>query len=147
MEIYQIKQNKKQFLTLLLLADEQETRINSYLARGTLYVLDDKGVKAVCVVTDEGNKIAEIKNLAVDPAWQKKGYGKAMIRYIIQRYKKAYRILRVGTGDTPATVPFYEKCGFKRSGVVKDFFTDNYDRPIFEAGVRLRDMIYLTKRI
>ena len=147
MEIYQIKQNKKQFLTLLLLADEQETRINSYLARGTLYVLDDKGVKAVCVVTDEGNKIAESKNLAVDPAWQKKGYGKAMIRYIIQRYKKAYRILRVGTGDTPATVPFYEKCGFCKTFYIKNFFTDNYDHPIFEGGRQLIDMVYLEMKL
>lgn len=32
MEIYQIKQNKKQFLKLLLLADEQESMIDRYLS-------------------------------------------------------------------------------------------------------------------
>ncbi|HIR03716.1 MAG TPA: GNAT family N-acetyltransferase [Candidatus Scatovicinus merdipullorum] len=147
MEIYQIKQNKKQFLKLLLLADEQESMIDRYLSRGTLYALDDKGIKAVCVVTDEGNGIAEIKNLAVEPAWQRKGYGKAMVRYIAQRYKKSYRILRVGTGDSPLTISFYEKCGFCKAFRVKNFFTDNYDHLIFEGGRQLVDMVYLEMKL
>ena len=40
---------------------------------------DLNGVKAECVVTDEGNEILEIKNIAVDPENQGKGYGKALI--------------------------------------------------------------------
>ena len=46
MEIREIRENKKQFLPLLLAADEQEDMIDRYLDRGTLYVLDDGGVKA-----------------------------------------------------------------------------------------------------
>ena len=64
MKIREIKENKKQFLSLLLLADEQENMIDRYLERGTMYVLNDNGVKAECVVTDEGNGILEIKNIA-----------------------------------------------------------------------------------
>lgn len=45
MKIKEIKENKKQFLPLLLLADEQEDMINRYLDKGTMYVLDDDGVK------------------------------------------------------------------------------------------------------
>lgn len=45
------------------------------------------------------------------------------------------------------TIPFYEKCGFVRSHSIKDFFTDNYDHPIYEAGIQLVDMIYLQKNI
>ena len=52
MTIKEIKENKKQFLPLLLLADEQEDMIDRYLDRGTMYVLDDDGVKCGCVVTD-----------------------------------------------------------------------------------------------
>ena len=44
MEIKEIKKNKKQFLSLLLLADEQEDMIDQYLERGTMYVLDDDGI-------------------------------------------------------------------------------------------------------
>lgn len=41
-----------------------------------MYILDDNGIKAECVVTDEGNKTLEIKNIAVSPKFQKHGYGK-----------------------------------------------------------------------
>ena len=37
--------------------------IDRYLERGTMYILDDNGVKGVCVVTDEGDGILEIKTL------------------------------------------------------------------------------------
>ena len=52
MNIRVIHKNKKQFLPLLLLADEQEDMIDRYLEKGTMYVLDDCGVKAECIVTD-----------------------------------------------------------------------------------------------
>ena len=38
MKIKEIKENKKQFLSLLLLADEQEDMIDKYLNKGTMYV-------------------------------------------------------------------------------------------------------------
>lgn len=142
-----IPENKNHFLALLLLADEQEEMLDKYLERGTMYVLEDGGVKAECVVTDEGGGVLEIKNIAVVPAFQGKGYGRALINFLIDRYKGAYKILQVGTGDSPLTVPFYEKCGFRRHHVVKNFFTDNYDHAIFEGGVQLVDMIYLRRNL
>lgn len=70
-----------------------------------------------------------------------------MVRYIAQRYKKSYRILRVGTGDSPLTISFYEKCGFCKAFRVKNFFTDNYDHLIFEGGRQLVDMVYLDMKL
>ena len=67
MKIREVNENKKQFIALLLLADEQENMIDHYLEKGTMYVLEDGNVKAECVVTDEDNGILEIKNIAVDP--------------------------------------------------------------------------------
>lgn len=148
MEILRIDKNKKQFISLLLLADEQENMIDKYLERGVLYALyDDGGVKAECVVTDEGNGVLEIKNIAVAPEAQRKGYGKALIDFLIMTYSGSFSVLQVGTGDSPLTVPFYEKCGFVRSHSIKNFFTDNYDRPIYECGVLLRDMIYFRQSL
>ena len=143
----EIKENKKQYLSLLLLADEQEDMIDRYIDRGTMYVLDDDGVKCECVVTDEGEEILEIKNIATEPQYQGKGYAKAMIDFICRKYKGDFSVLQVGTGDSPLTVPFYEKCGFVRSHTVKNFFTDNYDHPIYECGVLLTDMVYLRKNM
>lgn len=143
-----MKVNKKQYLDLLFLADEQEDMIDRYLERGKMYILsDDNTVKAECVVSDEGGGILEIKNIAVKPEFQGKGYGKSMIRFIEEKYREAFSILQVGTGDSPLTIPFYESCGFSRSHVIKDFFVDNYKKPIFECGVRLKDMVYLRKNL
>lgn len=145
MEIKELKENKKHLMSLLLLADEQEDMIDRYLESGTMYVLDDDGIKCECVVTDEGSGVIEIKNLAVYPECQRKGYGRAMIDFIAEKYKGQFSVLQVGTGDSPLTVPFYEKCGFVRSHRVKNFFTENYDHPIFECGIQLVDMIYLRR--
>lgn len=112
-----------------------------------MYVLDDDGVKAECVVTDEGDGILEIKNIAVMPEDQRRGYGKMLIGLMEDRYRSSFSILQVGTGESPLTIPFYENCGFVRHHIVKNFFTDNYDPPIIDAGVRLTDMIYLRKHI
>lgn len=145
MTITEIKENKKQYLSLLLLADEQEDMVDRYIDKGTMYVFDDNGVKSECVITDEGNGIIEIKNIATVPEHQGKGYAKALIDFLVEEYGGKYSVLQVGTGDSPTTVPFYEKCGFVRSHSIPNFFTDNYDHPIFECGVQLVDMVYLQK--
>ena len=135
MNIREIYENKKQFLPLLLLADEQENMIDRYLERGTMYVLED------------GGGILELKNLAVEPEAQRKGYGKALIDFLVRQYAGCYALLQVGTGDSPLTVPFYEKCGFVRWHRIPNFFTDHYDHPIYEAGVQLVDMVYLQRKL
>ncbi len=144
MNIIKITQNKKRFINLLLLADEQEDMIDRYLENGDMYVMLDNGVPlGECVVTDNVGGIYELKNLAVAPEYQKSGYGRALIRHILQSYNG--RTLIVGTGESPATLGFYEKCGFTYSHRIKDFFTNNYDHPIVDGGVLLRDMVYLKK--
>ena len=56
MKIEKITEQKKRFLDLLLLADEQESMIDRYLDEGDMYALYDDDLKGVCVVTpgDEG---------------------------------------------------------------------------------------------
>lgn len=147
MEIKEVKHNKKQYLSLLLLADEQEDMVERYIERGTMYVLADDGVKCECIVTDEGNGVLEIKNIATIPEFQRKGYGKALIDFLAAKYKGQYALIQVGTGDSPLTIPFYEKCGFVRSHIMKNFFVDHYDHPIVECGIQLIDMVYLQRKI
>ena len=145
MEIIEVMENKEDYIELLLLADEQEDMIDRYIDKGKMYVLDDNGIKCECVVIDVGNGVLEIKNIATVPEYQGKGYAKAMIDFIITKYREEYSILQVGTGDSPMTIPFYEKCGFVRSHIVPNFFTDNYDHPIYEGGIQLVDMVYLRR--
>ena len=147
MEIRKVETDKKRYLDLLLLADEQEDMVDRYLERGTMYVLEDDGVRAECVVTDEGNGILELKNLAVEPAFQGRGYGKAMVDFLVRTYRGQYGVLQVGPGDSPSTIPFYEACGFRRHQLGRNSFTDHYDHPIYEGGVRLVDMVYLQREL
>ena len=66
---------------------------------------------------------------------------------LAETYRGTCSVLQVGTGDSPATVPFYEKCGFVRHHRVKNFFPDHYDHPIYDGGVLLTDMVYLERKL
>lgn len=147
MTITQINTDKKQYIELLLLADEQESMIDRYLERGKMFVLKDNGVKAICVVTNEGKGVCELKNIAVTPDSQRQGYGKRLINYLLTHYAGKYNQMIVGTGDVPSTIGFYNSCGFEYSHRIENFFTDNYDHQMIEDGVLLKDMIYLKKEI
>lgn len=144
MNIKKVTGDKKEYIDLLLLADEQESMIDKYLERGELFVLYDNGIKAECVVTKEADGVYEIKNIAVKPDSQRQGYGKTLIEFLFTYYTDCKTML-VGTGDTPSAILFYQKCGFTESYRIKNFFTDNYNHPMFENGKQLVDMIYLKR--
>jgi len=145
MRIEKFTENKKQFLDLLLLADEQENMIDKYLPNGDLFALFDDDLKSVCVVVPKNNETCELKNIATCEKYQGKGYGRALINFISDFYQNDYKTMLVGTGETPGILSFYEGCGFEKSHRVKNFFTDNYDHPMFDGDIQLVDMVYLKK--
>ncbi len=145
MNIKLITSNKKRFLDLLLLADEKESMIDKYLERGEMFALYDDDLKAIAVVTCEGERVYEIKNIAVYPSFQRKGYGKRLLNYLFEYYQERCSVMFVGTGETPSALSFYEDCGFRLSHRLKNFFIDYYDHPIYEDGKQLIDMVYLRK--
>lgn len=146
MEIRLVTQEKKAYLPLLLLADEEEAMIDKYLERGDLHALYDDGkLRCVCVVTDEGDGVYEIQNIATQPEDQRRGYGRAMIEHVFAQYAAHCRKMLVGTGDSPNTLPFYENCGFVLSHRIKNYMIEHYAMPIFEDGVQLFDKVYLVK--
>ena len=146
-KITRITHDKKQYLPLLLLGDEQESMIDRYLERGDLYVMLDETdhPMAVAVVTREGDGVYELKNLAVTPERQRQGLGGQMLDFIARRYRDKCHTLLAGTGDSQQTTSFYRKHGFTYSHTVYGFFTRHYDRPIVEDGKLLDDMIYFKK--
>ena len=145
MRIEKIADNKKEYLDLLLLADESEEMIDKYLERGDMFVLEDNGVKGECVVTKEADGIYELKNIAVMHDYQREGYGKYLVDFVSDYYDDCKTML-VGTGECESILDFYCGCGFVESHRIKNFFIDNYDHPMFEDGVQLVDMIYLSKK-
>ncbi len=147
MRIDKITSNKKQYLDLLLLADEQEDMIDRYLESGELFALYDDDLKTACVVVATDKDTCEMKNIATYEKYRGKGYGRILIKFISDHYKNSYKTMLVGTGEIPKILSFYESCGFEKSHTIKNFFIDNYNHPMFEDGIQLVDMIYLKKRL
>lgn len=150
MRVVPVVTDKKRYLDLLLLGDEQESMIDRYLERGELFacfVAEGSAPKAVAVVTDEGEGVCELKNLAVVPEYQRKGLGRRIVDYLCCHYGRMFHTMLVGTGDSTSTTAFYQSCGFRYSHTIVGFFTDNYDHPIVEEGKILQDMVCFRKSL
>ena len=146
MEIKIITENKKDFIDLLLLADEQEDMIDKYLDRGTLFVLYDDDLKSICVVTDEGGGSFELQSLATYEQFQGSGYATRLVSHIFEFYRDKGTAMCVGTGDCPGIVSFYERCGFTFSHRLENYFIEHYNEPMFEDGIQLTDKVYFIKK-
>ncbi len=141
-EIYEETGDRWVHRELLLLADPDEGMVNRYLAQGFQLVARVDGQIAGEVVMVPAENGWELKNLAVLPAFQKAGVGRALVEAAVARVPEG--VVWVGTGNSSLWVlRFYERCGFRRSHVLKNFFVENYPQPIFEDGVPCTDMIYL----
>lgn len=148
MEIVKMSESDKaKYMDLLLIADEQVSMIEKYLYRGDMFALYDDDLKTLCIVTQEQPGVYELKNIVTVPQYQRKGYGQHLISFIADYYKKLGSELYVGTGDSPTILRFYERCGFKKSHIVKNFFIDNYDHAMYEDGQQLVDMSYLKRQL
>ena len=146
LEIRRIAAGKRAYLPLLLEADPSEAMIERYLDAGELYVMVANGQTAgVAVVVSRKDGAFELKNLAIEAKLRGRGYGTELVKHVVRLCAPRGRQLYVGT--SPANVAFYEKSGFERAYVAKDFFVENYDAPIIEDGAPLTDMIYMVKAL
>lgn len=148
MEIKLVQEDRRQFMDLLLIADEQENMIEKYLELGDMFTAyEGDELVGECIVIQKDVGIYELKNIAIYSKFQRYGYGKRLIEYTFKFYENQLSTMYVGTGDSPLSIPFYNSCGFTESHRVKNFFVDNYDHPIIEDGVQLRDMVYLRRDV
>ena len=139
------RDNKEQYLDLLLEADPSKEMIEKYLSDGDLFVLTYKD-EPVCVsvVTKIDNDTVELKNIVTKEKYRGKGYGKKMLKYLADNYKPRYKKMIVGT--TENNIPFYVKQGFdKYEKTIKNFFVDNYDEELWDGNMQCVDMYYYSK--
>ena len=139
------KENKEQYMDLLLEADPSKDMINDYLRDGELFVLTYKEtIACVAVVIKVDNNTCELKNIVTVEKYRGQGYGKKMIKYLIDNYKQKYDKMVVGT--TENNIPFYVKQGFdKYEKTIKNYFVDNYDEKIWDGDLQCIDMYYYSK--
>ena len=145
MNIKREKDNKEQYMDLLLEADPSKDMINNYLKNGELFVLTYKDdVACIAVVTKIDEDTAELKNIATKKEFRGNGYGKKMLKYLADNYKQKYKKMLVGT--TENNIPFYVKQGFdKYEKTIKNYFIDNYDEEIIDGDLVCTDMYYYSK--
>lgn len=132
---------------LLYLADPSKESINDYISRGNLYVASiENEVVGAYVILKTRPLTAEIMNISVNEAYQKKGIGKVLIEHAISTSKNLnIKTLEVGTGNSSIDqLAFYQKCGFRIVGVDKDFFKKHYNEKIIENGIECVDMIRMS---
>ena len=137
---------------LLLLADETREAIDKYIYDAEVYVVFQSDLAdpvATFVLCPVGSDVMEIKNIAVSESQQGKGIGKFLMHQIeIIAGNAGYQGIIVGTPDIATKqIRFYENNGYVKHSVRKNFFKENYTEPIFENGIRLKDMQMLHKKI
>ena len=139
------KDNKEQYMNLLLKADPSKEIIQKYLKDGELFALTYKDeIACVAVVTKVDENTCELKNIATVEKYRGQGYGKKMIKYLFDNYKRKYSKMLVGT--TENNIPFYVKQGFdKYEKTIKNYFIDNYDEEIIDGDLHCIDMYYYSK--
>jgi len=139
------KENKEQYVELLLDSDPSKDMINNYLKNGELFVLTYKeDVACIAVVTIVNEDTCELKNIATVKKYRGQGYGKKMIKYLFDNYKQKYEKMIVGTSEN--NIPFYVKQGFDRYyKTIKNFFVDKYAEEILDGDLQCIDMYYYSK--
>lgn len=134
--------NRQAYKPLLLMADDSEAMVNTYISEGQLYearIGDD--IIGVLLCVEVAPNVVELKNIALRPTYRGKGIGKEMVATALEMYaQKGYKKMIIGTANCSIdNIALYQKMGFRLYDVKKDFFA-SYPKPITEFGIRGVDM-------
>ncbi|WHY18640.1 GNAT family N-acetyltransferase [Paenibacillus sp. G2S3] len=134
-------------LQLLLLADPSPSLVEAYLKRGQCYVAEvENCIIGVYVLLQTRPETVELVNIAVDENHQSKGIGKQLVHHAIQNARLLdAKTIEIGTGNSSVgQLALYQKCGFRITGIDRDFFIRHYSEEIVENGIKVVDMIRLS---
>jgi ribosomal protein S18 acetylase RimI-like enzyme len=148
--IRSLRSNEHPPMNLLLLADPSQEMVEGYIQRGHCFVAESEGdVVGVYVLIDTRPKTVELVNVAVAEDKQGQGIGKALVQHAVEMARiQAYHTIEVGTGNAGiGQLALYQKCGFRITGVDRDFFLRHYADPIFENGIPCVDMVRLSQEL
>ncbi|WP_223700619.1 GNAT family N-acetyltransferase [Sutcliffiella deserti] len=148
MRVRELDVNEIPPIDLLLLADPSRKLIEEYVRRGTCYIAENnKELIGVYVLLPTRPETVELVNIAVSENTQGKGFGRQLLMDAIQKSKaEGYKTIEVGTGNSSiGQLALYQKCGFRITGVDRDFFIRHYENKIFENGIWCRDMIRMSQ--
>lgn len=135
---------------LLELADPSKKSIDKYLYKGECYIAtQDKKLIGVIILQAKTINNIEIKNIAIAPEHQGKGFGKHLLRFATRQSKrKGYKKLIIGTGNSSLSqLALYQKEGFEIREVNKDYFLEKYPQKLYENGIQCKHQLVLEKNL
>ncbi|HAS41266.1 MAG TPA: GNAT family N-acetyltransferase [Microscillaceae bacterium] len=132
---------------LLLMADPDQQKIDTYLRQGQLYLAktaEDELVGA-CVVQEIAPKQWEILNIAVSQHYHNQGIGQQIMAQVVAQARlMQIQQLWVATANSSiGQLAFYQKCGFEMQAIVHNFFVEYYPEPIIENGIVAKHQVRL----
>ena len=148
-DINPVNQNRNSLLSLLLIADPDPRQINKYLNDADMFSIEVGGqVLGAVAVTKNENKMVELKNIAILPAYRERGLASYVVSNLFEHYHQlGYEQMRVGTANSSIdNLRFYQKLGFRFSEIQPNYFA-GYAQPIFENDIRALDLIVFTRPI
>jgi ribosomal protein S18 acetylase RimI-like enzyme len=140
---------RETFLDLLLLADESEQQVRSYMNEGDLYTYspEGEGVAGMILAIPEPDGAVELKAVAVAPERQGQGIGSRMLRAVLDDLRaRGVRKVIVGTANAGiGQMAYYQKAGFRLVRIERDFFSPERGYPpnMEENGIPLLDMVWM----
>lgn len=132
---------------LLLLADPSRQAVEEYLQRGMCYLaFNGEQVIGAYILLRTRPFTMEVVNLVIQEEFQGQGLGKRLLLDAVGKARTfGAKVLELGTGNSSLKqLRLYQQCGFRITGVDRDFFIRHYDEAIMEDGIPCRDMIRLS---
>lgn len=132
---------------LLLDADPSKKLVDKYLACGILFgAFYNTEPAGVCLLVFLNNTTAEIINLAVLEKYRNNSIGKSLIS-MAENQARLYGFKYMELGTAEPLVKYYKKRGYKYHKTIKNFFVKNYEFPVIDNGIILKDMVRLIKNL
>jgi len=135
---------------LLLLADPSKSIIDEYLNQSEIFfAILKEDIVGVIVLFPLTEDVMEIKNIAVKEELNGQGIGSFLIKNVVEYASKmGKQSICIGTANSSfRQLYLYQKLGFDISEIIKYFFLDKYDEPIFENGIQAMHKIMLLKHL
>jgi GNAT superfamily N-acetyltransferase len=136
---------------LFELAEDSPAELDGYIDAGRVLVArDGDDVVGHLQLTETGRAAeVELKNMAVLPAMQGRGVGRALVLAAIElAAAEARSTLIVATAAADiGNLRFYQRLGFRMRSIERDAFTEDagYERGLLIDGIELRDRVWLDR--
>jgi GNAT superfamily N-acetyltransferase len=145
--------DRAELRALFELAEDSAAQLADYFDQGRVLVArrGDTIIGHLQLVPTDADGDIELKNMAVRPAHQGTGVGRALVTEAVRRAQRdGYGRMTVATAaaDT-GNIRFYQRAGFRMCSVEPDAFTPEtgYPDPILIDGIELRDRVWFARSL